>query len=55
MVSTAVAWGERWFGEPGSPAVEARHDGHPFLPQLACSMCERVLCDQAVQVVLPTS
>lgn len=50
VVSTALAWGERWYGEPGSPAVDARHDGHPFLPQLACSMCERVLAGEDVRV-----
>lgn len=50
VVSTALAWGERRFGEPGAPAVEARHAEHPFLPELACSTCERVLTAEAVHV-----
>ncbi len=50
VVSTALAWGERWFGEPGSPAVEARHTGHAFVPRLACSHCAEDLAGGSVQV-----
>lgn len=50
VVSTALAWGERRFGEPGLPSVDARHAGHSFLPQLACSSCQGALTAEAVQI-----
>ena len=50
VVSTALAWGERWFGRPGSPSLDARHDGHVFVPHLACSVCTAVLAAQTVRV-----
>ena len=50
VVSAALAWGERWFGDPGAPTVVARHAGHAFLPRLACSACQRALTAETVQV-----
>jgi DNA-binding HxlR family transcriptional regulator len=42
VVSTALAWGERWFPSADGPAVLARHRscGHGFVPELACSVCD---------------
>lgn len=45
VVSTALAWGERWFPSDDGPAVLARHRscGHGFIPELACSVCDGVV------------
>ena len=55
VVSTALAWGERWLGRPGSPTVVAGHAEHAFLPQLGCSACERVLTADVMSTSVVTT
>ena len=53
VVATMLAWGERWWPAPDGPAVLAVHDacGAPFVPELACAVCDVRLTASAVRVV----
>ncbi len=53
VVATMLRWGERWKGASDGPAVLATHgsDGHPFLPELACSVCAAALEPTSIVVV----
>jgi DNA-binding HxlR family transcriptional regulator len=50
VVLCAIHWAQQWFQAPEGPAMEFRHDDHPFTPVPLCDQC-RVPLNRADTVI----
>ncbi len=57
VVACFLAWGERWMPAPDGPAIIAAHAGcgQPFIPQLACSVCDTELAPHTMKITPPST